>query len=224
MSLTLFHAARWIVIAAGAIAYPVLRITGGHFGGHHFAVLGVAVSLALLPGHPAVADLAFAQATGHVAPVCGRGRVLWGSGACWKRKFQRGSTSFSTPAPMPCWPPCFGVTLGRGRQALCTRFAERSMAAGGGRDPVFAPGHAGVDAAFTGDQPGFRVLFFFASIEIWSIFANFYHFPLVLLMFVVEYGVRLRKLPHQKNHSIMDGVLAFWKTPAARQGTSPDPR
>ncbi len=87
MSLTLFHAARWIVIAAGAIAYPVLRITGGHFGGHHFAVLGVGVSLALLPGHPAVADLAFAQATGHVAPVCGRGRVLWGSGACWKRNF-----------------------------------------------------------------------------------------------------------------------------------------
>lgn len=43
-------------------------------------------------------------------------------------------------------------------------------------------------------------------------------------MFVVEYGIRLRKLPQQKNHSIMDGVQAFWKTPTARPGTSPDPR
>ena len=46
-------------------------------------------------------------------------------------------------------------------------------------------------------------------------------FPLILLMFVVEYGIRLRKLPHQKKHSIMDGVLAYWKTPATRAGVSP---
>ena len=67
-------------------------------------------------------------------------------------------------------------------------------------------------------------LFFLASIEVWSVFANFLSFPLIMLMFVVEYGIRLRKLPHQKKHSIMDGVRAYWKTPAARPGVSPPAR
>jgi len=68
------------------------------------------------------------------------------------------------------------------------------------------------------------ILFFFADIGVWSVFANFLSFPLILLMFVVEYGVRLRKLPHQKKHSIMDGVMAYWKTPGVRPGASSDPR
>ncbi len=116
----------------------------------------------------------------------------------------------------------FGGTLARGRQALCTRFAEMVH---GSLSPEEVRYSRQVTLAWTlfflAISLVSSALFFFASIEIWSVFANFLTFPLVMLMFVVEYGIRLRKLPHQKKHSIMDGVLAYWKTPAARPGVSP---
>jgi uncharacterized membrane protein len=119
----------------------------------------------------------------------------------------------------------FGVTLGRGRQALCTRFAE---AVHGSLAPEEIRYSRQVTLAWTLFLLAISlvsgVLFFFAGIEVWSIFANFLSFPLILLMFVVEYLVRLRKLPHQKKHSIMDGMLAYWKTPAVRPDASSDPR
>jgi uncharacterized membrane protein len=119
----------------------------------------------------------------------------------------------------------FGVTLARGRQPLCTRFAE---VVHGSLMPEEVRYSRQVTLAWTLFLLAISLvssaLFFFASIEAWSVFANFLSFPLILLMFVVEYGIRLRKLPHQKKHSIMDGVLAYWKTPAARPGVSPPAR
>lgn len=225
MSLTLFRAIRWIVIAAGAIAYPVLA----HYSAATSAAttlpsLGVAVSLA-----PSLAILLWLTWRSPRRPamlfLCAVvGGLLWGSWGMLERNFswvyflQHAGTYAMLAA-------VFGVTLGRGRQALCTRFAEAihgSLAA----DEIRYSRQ--VTLAWTLFLLAISLvssaLFFFADIEAWSVFANFLSFPLILLMFIVEYGIRLRKLPQQKNHSIMDGVLAFWKTPAARPGTSPDPR
>ena len=64
------------------------------------------------------------------------------------------------------------------------------------------------------------VLFLFGSIDVWSVFANFLSLPLILLMFVAEHLVRLRKLPHLERHSIMDSILAFRRHP---EGHAPAP-
>lgn len=57
------------------------------------------------------------------------------------------------------------------------------------------------------------ILFLFGSIQVWSIFANFLTFPLILLMFAVEHLARLRKLPHLEHTSIWASIMVFWKTP-----------
>ncbi len=109
----------------------------------------------------------------------------------------------------------FGVTLARGRQPLCSRFAE---AVHGSLAPDVACYTRHVTLAwmlfFVAVSVLSSVLFFFSSIEVWSIFANFLSFPLIVLMFVAEYLVRLRTLPHLEKQSIMDGVRAYWKTSA----------
>ncbi len=69
--------------------------------------------------------------------------------------------------------------------------------------------------------PPLAILFWSCSIEAWSIFANFLSPPLIVLMFVAEYLVRLRKLPHLERHSIMKSILAFRTIPKVSSGTSP---
>jgi len=119
----------------------------------------------------------------------------------------------------------FGATLARGRQPLCTRLAE---AVHGSLTPEEVRYSRQVTLAWTLFLLAISLissaLFFFASIEVWSVFANFLSFPLILLMFAAEYLVRLRKLPHRKKHGILDGMLAYWKTPAARPGASSNSR
>jgi hypothetical protein len=58
----------------------------------------------------------------------------------------------------------------------------------------------------------------------WSVFANFLSFPLILLMFALEYAVRLRTLPDLEKHSILAGVRAFWDKPATLPDTSSNSR
>jgi len=225
MSLTLVRAVRWIVIAAGAIAYPVLA----HYSAATSAAttlpsLGVAVSLA-----PSLAILLWLAWRSPMRPamllLCAVvGVLLWGFWGVLERNFswvyflQHAGTNVMLAA-------VFGVTLGRGRQALCTRFAE---VVHGSLAPEEVRYSRQVTLAwmlfFLAISLISSVLFFFVSIEVWSVFANFLSFPLILLMFAAEYGIRRRKLPHQKKHSIMDGMLAYWKTPAARPGVSPPAR
>ena len=50
------------------------------------------------------------------------------------------------------------------------------------------------------------VLFAYAPIVVWSVFANILDLPLVALMFAVEYCVRLRLLPDIKHVSIFDAM------------------
>lgn len=225
MTSTLVRAIRWIAIAAGAVAYPVLA----HYSTATPAAtampsLGVAVALA-----PALALLLWLTWRSRMrrvwVPVCvGAGLLLWGLWDALERNFswvyflQHAGTYAMLAA-------VFGVTLARGRQALCTRFAETVHGS-------LTPEEVRYSRLVTWAWALFLLsislvsaaLFFLSSIEVWSVFANFLSFPLILLMFVVEFAVRRRMLPHQKPHSIMDGVRAYWKTPVARPGASPDTR
>lgn len=224
MSVTPGRAIRWLVIAVGCIAYPVLA----HYSATApvattFPSLGVAVSLA-----PSLAILLWLAWRSPMRPalmlLCGVvGLLLWGFWGALERNFswvyflQHAGTYLMLAA-------AFGVTLGAGRQALCTRFAEMVH---GDLAPEVVRYTRQVTLAWVGFFLAISVvssaLFFLTPIETWSVFANFLSFPLILLMFAVEYGVRLRKLPHQEKHSILDGVLAYWKTPVPRPGASRDP-
>ena len=65
-------------------------------------------------------------------------------------------------------------------------------------------------------------LFVFAPLPVWSAFANFCTFPLVVAMFVGEYTVRRRVLPDAQQTGILDGARAFLDSrrdpAAARRG------
>lgn len=52
-------------------------------------------------------------------------------------------------------------------------------------------------------------MFLFASLPIWSFFANFCTLPLVATLFIVEYWVRNRVLPDMQHASIFEGIRAF---------------
>ncbi|MBW8328306.1 MAG: hypothetical protein K0M48_03865 [Thiobacillus sp.] len=225
MTSTLVRAIRWILIAAGAIAYPVLaHYSTATSAATAFPSLGVAVSLA-----PSLVILLWLTWRSPIrwimVSVCvGVGLLLWGFWGSLERNFNwvyflQHAGTYAMLATM------FGVTLARGRQPLCTRFAE---VVHGSLTPEEVRYSRQVTLAWTLFLLAISLvssaLFFLASIEVWSVFANFLSFPLVMLMFVVEYGMRRRKLPHQKKHSIMDGVRAYWKTPAARPGVSPPAR
>lgn len=224
MSHSLARTVRWVVIAAGAITYPVLA----HYSTTPAAVtsmpwLGVGMSLA-----PSLAILLWLTWNSSRKPamllLCvGVGMLLWGFWGTLERNFtwvyfiQHTGTNLMLAA-------VFGVTLARDRQALCTRFAE---AVHGSLAPevlrytrqltlawaLFFIAMSGVSA----------LLFAFAPIETWSIFANFMTFPLVMLMFAVEFLIRLRKLPNLERHNILDGILAFWK-PSRRHSDTPPVR
>ena len=222
MSHSLARTIRWIVIAAVAIAYPVLA----HYSTTPAAVtstpwLGVGTSLA-----PALAILLFMTWNSPRKPamllLCAVvGLLLWGFWGTLERNFswayfiQHAGTNLMLAA-------VFGVTLARGRKALCSRFAE---AVHGSLKPDVLRYTRQLTLAWTlffiAISLISSLLFAFAPIKAWSIFANFVTFPLVLLMFAVEFLIRLRKLPHLEKHSIMDGILAFLKTPPGRSDTSP---
>ncbi len=221
MNSILGRVVRWTGIAALGVAYSVLaHYSAATSAATTFPSLGVAVSLA-----PALALLLWLAWRSPARPVmlllCAAVAVLlWGCWGALERNFswvyflQHAGTYAMLAA-------AFGVTLARGRQPLCSRFAE---AVHGSLAPDLARYTRQVTLAwmlfFVAVSVISGVLFIFSSIEVWSVFANFLSFPLIVLMFVAEYLVRLRTLPHMEKHSIMDGVRAYWKTPAVLPGAS----
>lgn len=110
----------------------------------------------------------------------------------------------------------FGRTLRAGRVPLVTRLAalvhERMT-------PVLAAYTRQVTVAWTLFFLACAVLsallFAFAPIDRWSIFANILPVPLVALMFVAEYEVRKRVLPPEDIVGILETFRAFragWKS------------
>ena len=119
----------------------------------------------------------------------------------------------------------FGVSLTRGRDPLCTRLAEAVRGSLGSEVVRYTRrSHARGRCFSWAMSLVSAVLFLFGTIEAWSVFANFLSLPLVLLMFVAEHLVRLHTLPHLEQHSIMESILAFRRTPKVCPGAATRPR
>lgn len=110
----------------------------------------------------------------------------------------------------------FGRTLVGGREPMCTRVAALIH---GAPSPALARYTRRVTIAWTlffGLMTTTSVaLFAFGPLDLWSAFANLLTFPLVALMFAVEYAVRLRVLPPEDRSGILDAVRAYWQPPAS---------
>jgi uncharacterized membrane protein len=109
----------------------------------------------------------------------------------------------------------FGVTLRPGQEALCTRFAR---AVEGTLSPGATAYTRGVTLAWAvycaAMAAASSLLYFFAPLPAWSIFANLLTLPLVGAMFVAESLVRARACPELAHHGVLGGVvrsvLAYW--------------
>lgn len=103
----------------------------------------------------------------------------------------------------------FGRTLAAGHEPMCTRIARTIH---GTVSPALARYTRQVTAAWTmffaATVAVSCLLFAFGTIEAWSTFANLLTMPLVGLMFVAEYIVRLKLLPEDRS-SILDAVRAY---------------
>lgn len=104
----------------------------------------------------------------------------------------------------------FARTLLGGRKPLCTHFAEIVHAPLSPSHEVYARQVTIAWSAFFASMALISTaLFFLAPLATWSIFANFMTWPLVGLMFVVEYWVRKWLLPELRHTHLLDAVRAF---------------
>ena len=107
----------------------------------------------------------------------------------------------------------FGRTLIGGRQPLCTRFAEAVHAPLTPQHEIYARQVTLAWTVFFAAMAlASTLLFFLAPLTTWSVFANFLTLPLVVLMFIAEYGVRRWLLPEMRHTHILDAVRAFRNT------------
>ncbi|AYH44366.1 hypothetical protein [Azoarcus sp. DN11] len=114
----------------------------------------------------------------------------------------------------------FGRTLTAGREPMCTRIARAMHDA---ISPALARYTRQVTVAWTvffiATAAISCALFAFGTLEAWSTFANLLTMPLVGLMFVAEYLVRLKVVPEDRS-SILDAVHAYRRT-SSTTGTAP---
>jgi len=104
----------------------------------------------------------------------------------------------------------FGISLGRDSVPLCSRIAAMTH---GPLDQRVARYTRNVTQAWTIFFVGMAgtsvVLFAFAPLMLWSVFANLLSLPLVALMFAGEYVVRLRFLPDIKHVTLLEGIRLY---------------
>lgn len=107
----------------------------------------------------------------------------------------------------------FGRTLAKQRRPLCTVFASAIHEK---MTPELLRYTRQVTAAwaifFLASAVMSAALFFFATIEVWSVFANILSMPSIVLMFLVENEVRKRVLPVRDQLGLMATVRAFRTT------------
>lgn len=104
----------------------------------------------------------------------------------------------------------FARTLMRGRKPLCTHFAEIVHAPLSPQHEVYARQVTVAWSAFFAAMAlTSTALFWWAPLPTWSFFANFMTWPLIGMMFVVEYWVRKRRLPELRNTHLFDAIRAF---------------
>jgi uncharacterized membrane protein len=107
----------------------------------------------------------------------------------------------------------FGRSLSPGQIPLCTRWA--TMVHGPLSEPVQRYTRSVTLAwtiYFVAISLGSIVLYAFAPLRLWSVFANFLTLPLAALMFAIEYEVRRRRLPWMQHASLADTARAYFAT------------
>jgi uncharacterized membrane protein len=104
----------------------------------------------------------------------------------------------------------FARTLVAGKQPLVSRFAEVVHSRLTPRQEAYT---RKVTIAWTIFFAAMAIaatlLFFLASLSVWSFFAHFLTLPLVVLMFIAEYWVRRRALPDMRHQHILVAVRLF---------------
>jgi len=107
----------------------------------------------------------------------------------------------------------FARTLIAGRQPLCTRFAEAVHAPLTPQHEIYTRQVTVAWSLFFAAMAVVSTtLFFLTPLATWSVFANLLTLPLVVLMFIVEYAVRRQVLPDLRHTRILDAVRAFRNT------------
>ncbi len=109
----------------------------------------------------------------------------------------------------------FARTLRHGREPMCSYFARLVH---GPLVPVMQRYTRQVTFAwviFFGSMSILStLLFYLTSLATWSAFANFFTAPLIALMFIAEYGMRLYLHPDFKHAHILTAIKTFWKAPS----------
>jgi len=115
----------------------------------------------------------------------------------------------------------FGRSLWRNREPVCTQFAGMLHAH---MSPLLVHYTTRVTQAWTifffAMAATSILLYLFAPIDIWSIFANGLTLPLLILMFAAEYLVRCRILPPEDQLGPMSAIRAYRRSVMARRGTA----
>lgn len=108
----------------------------------------------------------------------------------------------------------FGRTLLEGREPMVTYFARMIH---GPLSPALQAYTRTVTKAwvifFALMALASTLLYLLVSVEVWSMFANFFTAPLIALMFLGEYLVRRRVHPKMEHAPLLEGVKAYWKHP-----------
>ena len=201
--------ARWLGMAALVVGYSVLA----HYTSEsaHHRQLGAVVAIAPVVALAALLAWRSPQRAAMVAALlllCG---ALWLSWPLLQSHFaviywlQHVGMQLILLA-------LFGRTLLPGQLPLCTRFARAVHA-----PLVLSAAHESYTRHVTLAWTLFFALMALASTALfvlfplatWSVFANFLTLPLVVLMFVAEYLIRQRALPHAPRTHILDAVRAF---------------
>lgn len=109
----------------------------------------------------------------------------------------------------------FGRTLAPGREPLVTSVARRVH---GALAPEIDAYTRRVTLAwcvfFLGQIAVSCLLFALAPLETWSFFANILNLPLLVVMFVAEYGYRVMRYPDHPRAPLSAVVRAFGRRPA----------
>lgn len=108
----------------------------------------------------------------------------------------------------------FGLSLRRHETALCTRLADKVHGPLSAQEIRYT---RQVTVAWTIFFLAITLvtiaLFATAPLRVWSLFANFFAVPLMLLMFAAEYAVRRRVLPQVQGASILAAVRVYFASP-----------
>jgi uncharacterized membrane protein len=105
----------------------------------------------------------------------------------------------------------FGQSLLGRRASLCTQLADKVHGPLSPQEIQYTRRVTAAWALFFAAILGLSVGFFlFAPLQIWSLFANFCVVPLMGLMFVAEYAVRRRVLPHVARLGLLAAVRVYF--------------